>query len=99
MEPATYTDCWANFLNFRPELAAAARQFQVPGAGAAQLVWNIAYSCAMARVRYIRAPDPLPAEDDFEGLARYYKAAYNSTLGAAVVDDALVDCFRQAAAA
>jgi hypothetical protein len=99
MEPATYTDCWQNFLNFRPELAASSRQFQVPGAGAAQLVWNLGYACAMARVRYIRAPDPLPAADDFEGMARYYKAAYNSDLGAAVVDAALVDCFRRAAAA
>jgi hypothetical protein len=99
MEPATYTDCWTNFLNFRPEMAAAVRKFQVPGTGAAQLVWNIGYACAMARVRYIRAPDPLPATDDFEGLAEYYKRFYNSALGAAVVDADLVECFRQAAAA
>jgi hypothetical protein len=99
MEPATYQDCWTNFLNFRPELAAAVRKFQVPGVGAGQLVWNLGYACAMARVRYIRAPDPLPAADDFEGLAAYYKQFYNSALGAAVLDAALVDCFRQAAAA
>lgn len=99
MEPATYADCWQNFLNFRPELAAAVRKFQVPGAGVAQLVWNFGYACAMARVRYIRAPGPLPAADDYAGLARLYKTAYNSSLGAAVVDEALVECFRQAGAA
>jgi hypothetical protein len=99
MEPATHDDCWKNFLNYRPELAAAVRRFQVPGVGAAQMVWNLGYACAMARVRYIRASDPLPGADDYAGLAAYYKRAYNSTLGAAVVDAALVDCFRQAGAA
>lgn len=96
IEPATYTDCWQNFLNYRPKLAAAARKFQVPGVGAPQLVWNIGYACAMARVRYIRAPGELPAADDYAGLAAYYKTAYNSALGAAVVDSALVECFRVA---
>lgn len=97
MEPFTHDDCWQNFLQYRPALAASVRQFQVQGAGSAQMAWNLAYACAMARVKYIRAQPPLPAADDFAGMAAYYKQFYNSTLGAAVLDPALVTCFAQAA--
>lgn len=97
MEPFTHDDCWQNFLNYQPALAAAVRQFQVPGAGAAQLTYNLAYGCAMARVKYIRAQPPLPAATDANGMAAYYKTFYNSTLGAAVIDPALVSCFTLAA--
>lgn len=97
MEPFTHNDCWQNFLNYQPTLASAVRQFQVPGAGAQQMVYNAAYACAMARVKYIRAQPPLPNQDDFTNLALYYKQYYNSDLGAAVVDPALVNCFQQAA--
>lgn len=96
MEPFTHDDCWQNFLAFRPELASAVRQFQVPGAGAAQLAWNLAYACAMARVKYIRAAPPLPQVNDFNGMAGYYKQFYNSDEGGAVVDAALLACFAQA---
>lgn len=97
MEPFTHDDCWQNFLQYQPALAAAVRQFQVPNAGAKQMAWNLGYACAMARVKYIRAQPPLPAADDFDGMAAYYKQNYNSELGAAVVDPALVACFAQAA--
>lgn len=99
METATHDDCWANFLKYQPDLAAAVRRFQVPSAGAGQMVWNLAYAAAMARVKYIRAPAVLPAADDYAGLATYYKAVFNSSLGAAVVDADLIGCFRQAGAA
>lgn len=97
MEPFTHDDCWQTFLNNQPALAAAVRRFQVQGAGSSQLAWNLAYACAMARVKYIRAQPPLPAADDFEGMAAYYKQFYNSEMGAAQVDSALVACFAQAA--
>lgn len=97
MEPFTHDDCWHNFLQYQPGLAAAVRQFQVQGAGGAQMAYNLAYACAMARVKYIRAQPPLPAPDDFYGMAAYYKQFYNSDFGAAVVDPALTACFQQAA--
>ena len=96
MEPFTHDDCWQNFLQYQPALAAAVRSFQVQGVGAAQMAWNLAYGCAMARVKYIRAQPPLPAADDASSMAAYYKQFYNSSLGAAVVDPALVACFTQA---
>lgn len=97
MEPFTHDDCWQNFLLYQPNLANAVKQFQVPNAGAGQMVYNLAYSCAMARVKYIRATPPLPAAHDFENLALYYKNFYNSLAGAAVLDPALIACFAQAA--
>lgn len=97
MEPFTHDDCWQNFLNYQPAVAAAVRQFQVQGAGAAQMAYNLAYGCAMARVKYIRAVPPLPAADDFGDMAAYYKQFYNSDLGAAQIDPALVACFAMAA--
>lgn len=99
MEPFTHDDCWQNFLNYQPALAASVRQFQVPGAGAAQMAWNLGYACSMARVKYIRAQPPLPAANDATGMAAYYKQFYNSELGAAVLDPALVACFTEAAQA
>lgn len=97
MEPFTHDDCWDNFLKYQPALAAAVNQFAVPNAGAGQMAYNLAYSCAMARVKYIRAPSALPNANDFEGLANYYKVIYNSELGAATVDPNLVACFSTAA--
>lgn len=93
MEPFTHDDCWQSFLQYQPALAASVRQFQVQGVGAGQMAWNLAYGCAMARVKYIRAQPPLPAADDANAMASYYKTFYNSRLGAAVVDSALIGCF------
>ncbi len=36
----------------------------------------------MARVHYLRVPEPLPAPGDIEGLARYWKAHFNTPAGA-----------------
>ena len=36
----------------------------------------------MARVHYLRVPQPLPAADDIDGLARYWKAHWNTREGA-----------------
>lgn len=86
MEPATHDDCWRNFLAFRPALAAAVRRIGGVDAGvgsAGLLVGNLAYACAMARVVYARAPNPLPAGTDSVGLSAYHKQFYNTPLGAA----------------
>ncbi len=90
IEPATHRDIWLSYLAYRPSLAervlglaAGAR----PGAG--QLVWNLGYATAIARLVYYRVPDPLPAADDLESLARYYKAHFNTVKGKAKVEDFL----------
>lgn len=86
MEPATYKDLWANFLSGRPELAQKLRWMapdhdeQPPHA--AEMVWNLRYAAAMARVHYYRVKDPLPAAGDIAAQAAYWKRFYNTPKGA-----------------
>jgi hypothetical protein len=40
-------------------------------------------------VRYIRAPAPLPGQDDLQGLANYWKQHYNTPLGAGTPEEFL----------
>lgn len=86
MEPATHDDCWRNFLEFRPALAATVRRMGGAACGvgsAGLLVGNLAYACAMARVVYMRAPCVLPAPAESAWLSAYHKKYYNTALGAA----------------
>lgn len=85
MEPATHDDCWANWLRYQPDLAQRILLLcgltGSPDAGA--MVWNLRYACALARVKYLRAPAPLPAANDAAALSAYHKQNYNTALGAA----------------
>jgi hypothetical protein len=87
MEPATYDDCWTNYLHFRPDLAARVRAVRTaPGtASADDLVTDHVYAAAMARVRYMRVAAPIPADPRL--IAAYWKQHYNTPLGAGTVED------------
>lgn len=90
MEQATHDDCYATFLNY-PENAAiriAARAFIPSSTATASLHMhgNLYYAFAMCRVKYIRAPAPLPAAVNAYGLAMYHKMFYNTALGATEID-------------
>ena len=90
VEPATHKDLYRNWLNFRPEWAAALERFIVPAQPRGdQLVWNLAYATAAARLIYYRRPEPLPMADDIQGLAQYWKAHFNTHLGAGSAEDFL----------
>lgn len=86
MEPFTHDDCWSNWLRFpsqsRTATAIRAMIGNLP-AEADLMMTNLAYACAMCRVKYFRAPAALPRFDDAEGLSQYHKQFYNSALGAA----------------
>lgn len=92
MEPATHSDCWRSYLDYRKDLAgrvmlAAGRGTSTPRQPPDDwLVFNLRYAAAICRVHYLRVPHPLPAADDVEGLARYWKAHYNTALGAGTVE-------------
>ena len=47
------------------------------------MVWNLRYAVLMARVKYIRAPVPLPDAADAAALSAYHKQHYNTALGQA----------------
>ena len=91
MEPSTHNDCWNNFLRFRPDLADKVKRTLEPGQQpvASTLKINDRYAAAMCRVRYIRAPAPLPGQDDLQGLANYWKQHYNTLLGAGTPEEFL----------
>jgi hypothetical protein len=36
----------------------------------------------MCRIKYLRAPDALPSENDIQAMANYWKKYYNTPLGA-----------------
>ena len=48
-----------------------------------ELISNIKYGCLIARLIYHRNKMPLPAYDDFQGLANMYKVVYNTNMGKA----------------
>ena len=86
MEPATHDDCWANFLRFpaQSRLATKLQGMLAPDLPrSAQMITNLRYACAMARIRFYRVRDALPAATDAAGLSAYHKAHYNTTQGAA----------------
>ncbi|MGO9998994.1 MAG: hypothetical protein ACLPKW_14820 [Acetobacteraceae bacterium] len=89
MEPATEKDCWSNFLNSRPALSVPVARLVVQGIDRTlQLAGNLYYACAMARVRYMRSQDPLPATGDINAQAAYYLKNYNAG-GRATIDEYL----------
>lgn len=86
MEPATHDDCWTNFLRFPAQSRLATKLESMLASDLTrqqQLITNLRYACAMARVRFYRVRDPLPAVDDPVGMSQYHKAYYNTPLGAA----------------
>lgn len=92
MEPATHDDIWKNYLAYQPDLAARIKSItRVAGApgSAAEMIGNLQYAVAMARVHYRRVAAPLPAAHDARALAAYWKQYYNTPLGAGTVDEAV----------
>lgn len=78
MEPSTHDDIWTNFLDFRQPLRAKVLNLLMPTfSRTEQLVGNLSYACAMARVQYFRSPRPLPAAGDLAEQASLYKVVYN----------------------
>jgi len=52
----------------------------------ANLIGNLYYQCAIARCKYLMIPEPLPAANDIEGLAKYWKKYYNSEQGKGTIE-------------
>jgi hypothetical protein len=91
METATHDDCWNNYLNFRTRLSDRVKQTLDPGqeARATTMKVNDRYAAAMCRVRYMRVAAALPAGNDIEAMANYWKEHYNTPLGAGTPEEFL----------
>jgi predicted transglutaminase-like cysteine proteinase len=82
VEPDTHVDLYRNWLRFRPALAGKLAAFRLADQPrGSQLVWNLAYATAVARLIYYRDPAALPPAADLAGQARYWKRVYNTSAG------------------
>ena len=87
-EPATETDIWDNWLMYRPQITQRLTQFGIvlqPDDDS--IIWNLAYATAMARFHYARVDAKLPHHEDIAGMARYWRAHYNTIKGRGKVED------------
>lgn len=86
IEPNTYYDLHQNYLIYRPEFLKVLRELQFVaefGVGEPNLIGNLYYSTAVARLIYWRQPETLPKVDDNEGMWQYYKKYFNTEKGKA----------------
>jgi hypothetical protein len=88
IEPATLTDVYKNYLDYRPDLRERLhRRFINQLTGPQKLVGNLHFATMIARLIYYRAPGALPEAHDLHGLADYWKAHYNTEQGAGDPDE------------
>ena len=95
MEIATARDIYDNYLRYRPELKAAVERLR--GAGQSiqdALTSNLAYACALARIKYYRDPAAIPA--DLRGQAETWKRVYNTAAGKGTIDEYMTNWARYA---
>lgn len=77
VEPLTMRDNYLNFLDYRSDLRYElyiACGVSTPNETA--LVENLGFNILMARVKYYRDSDPIPAT--VEGMAKYHERVYNA---------------------
>lgn len=91
MEPFTHDDLWrTTLLGASNPLAIKVRQLELPNwwaKDAREMVGNLFYACAMARVFYRRIQAPLPAAGDVPAMAAYWKRYYNTAHGKGTVEE------------
>lgn len=96
IEEATHNDLYENYLQFNnsilEKIIKLLINFIEPNFGMApqfcneNLIGNLYYSTAIARLLYYRHSEPLPNANDIEGLAKYWKKYYNTDLGNGTVE-------------
>ena len=85
MEPATYADIWDIYLFRKPVIVEVVRKW---GRTANDMIGCLYFATAMARIHYLRKPEPLPDKDDVLGMAQYWKDHYNTHLGRGTTEKA-----------
>ena len=86
MEPSTCQDIWDNYVMYRPQYRDKLYSLGFDdGTLEFCLLSNIGLQAAFCRLHYRRVPSALPAADNLEGQARYWKKYYNSDLGKGTV--------------
>ena len=95
IEPATHDDITDRYLARHSDIRKRLYTLLAPiPSRIDQLVTNLAYATAIARVKYWMQSEPLPEANDYRGLAQYYKKYYNTRSGAAVLEKT-IDVFKR----
>lgn len=84
MEPSTYYDIWDNYIYHQASLQLRlTTNFNIGRLPSDfRMVYDLHFATAMARIHYARIPEPLPSSKDILAIWEYYKAYYNTNLGA-----------------
>lgn len=83
IEPATHEDIYKNFLAFRENLNNSIIKIRGIWNLDNALMFNFEYATAIARIVYLRRPEPLPHDDpdNPEKLAKLWKIGFNTIKG------------------
>jgi hypothetical protein len=83
MESSTYHDVWLRGVEPHIRIKSTIRLYLGYESKpiAIRLVSDLMLACMMSRIHYQLVPEKLPDADDLEGLARYWKKYYNTSLG------------------
>lgn len=88
IEPNTHTDVWENYLDYRASLTSKVEKLLSPEDKEQQLISNLSYATAIARIIYYRKPQALPSDaNDIQALGEYWKEHYNTAAGAGTVEE------------
>lgn len=91
MEPSTHEDIFRNYLYYRKSLLV---QIINIATYAEDLMGNLYYATAMARIHYLRVPEKLPRYNDLEEISSYWKIYYNTSKGKGTIMQFIKD-YRQ----
>lgn len=90
MEPKSHFDIYENYLGYHPfvkeRVDNLCRSMNI-GARENELISNLEYATAMARLQYWRQKERLPEAGDINAMAHYWKKFYNSRDGKGTIAD------------
>lgn len=85
MEPVTYNDIWANYINYKGKYALILSSnfdaMRMPSED--RMIYDLRFATAMARMFYVRIKEKLPDFQDVDAIWEYYKKYYNTPKGKA----------------
>ena len=95
MEPATLHWLWLKIINSHSEIHTGMMGFITESSQNLdqELVFNLYFSCQMARMRYYVCPSKIPAKGDLDGIWNIYKTYYNTSKGEAAKDEFVADYY------
>jgi len=95
MEMATHEDIYVNFLQYKEKLESPIIALVSEELSSQQdLITNLAYATAMARVHYWRVKEALPSKQEvnyLDNLGKYAKQYYNTVEGKATASKYVTD--------